>query len=73
MAEVVRDLIASLDRNEKKKEELIPVRMQAEMGKRWGNRDRLLVRMEVEGEEISRNLSRLGHCLVGRWNPRVAG
>ena len=73
MAEVVRDLIASLDRKEKKKEELIPVRMQAEMGKRWGNKDRLLVRMEVEGEEISRNLSRLGHCLVGRWNPRVAG
>ncbi|RVW75070.1 hypothetical protein CK203_055997 [Vitis vinifera] len=73
MAEVIRDLIASLDRKEKKKEELIPVRMQAEMGKRWGNRDRLLVRMEVEGEEISRNLSRLGHCLVGRWNPRVAG
>ena len=73
MAEVVRDLIASLDRKEKEKEELIPVRLQAEMGKRWGNRDRLLVRMEVEGEEISRNLSRLGHCLVGRWNPRVAG
>ena len=42
------------------------------MGKRWGNRDRLLVRVKVEGEEISRNLSRLGHCLVGRWNPRVA-
>ena len=34
MAEVIRDLIASLDRKEKKKEELIPVRMQAEMGKR---------------------------------------
>ena len=56
-----------------KKEESIPVRLQAETGKIWGNRDRLLLRMEVEGEEISRNVSRLGHCLVGRWNPRVAG
>ena len=73
MAEVVRDLIASLDKKEEKKEESIPERLQAKMGKRWGNRDRLLVRMEVEGEEINRNLSRLGHCLVGRWNPRVAG
>ena len=56
-----------------KKEELIPIRLQAETGKIWGNRDRLLVTMEVKGEEISRNVSRLGHCLVGRWNPRVAG
>ena len=47
--------------------------MQAEMGKRWGNRDRLLVRMEVEGEKISRNVNRLEHCLVEKWNPKVAG
>ncbi|RVW45830.1 hypothetical protein CK203_086255 [Vitis vinifera] len=61
-------LIARLDRREEKKEESIPVRLQAEMGKRWGNRGSLLVRMEVEGEEISRNVNRLGHCLVGKWN-----
>ena len=74
MAEVARDLIASLNKKEKKKkEESIPERLQAEMGKRWGNRDRLLVRMEIKGEAISRNLSKLGHCLVGRWNPRVPG
>ena len=73
MAEVVRDLTARIDRREEKKEEPILERMQAEMGKRWGNRDSLLVRMEVEGEEISRNVNRLGHCLVGKWNPRVAG
>ena len=65
MAEVVRDLIASLDKKEEKKEESIPERLQAKMGKRWGNRDRLLVRMEVEGEETSRNVNRLGHCLIG--------
>ena len=29
--------------------------------------------MEVEGEEISKNVNRLGHCLVGKWNPRVVG
>ena len=65
MAEVVRDLITRLDRREEKKEESIPVRLQAEMGKRWGNRGSLLVRMEVEGEETSRNVNRLGHCLIG--------
>ena len=28
--------------------------------------------MEVEGEEISRNVNRLGHYLVGKGHPRVA-
>ena len=29
--------------------------------------------MEIEGEDICRNVDRLGQCLVGKWNPRVAG
>ena len=72
MAEVIQELIASFDKKENKKEETTPGKLQVEIGKRRGNRDRHLVRVEVEEEEISRNLSRLGHCLVGRWNPRVA-
>ena len=73
MAEVLRKLIASFDKKENKKEKKTSRRLQVEMGKRLGSRDRNLVRVEVEGEEISRNLSRLEHCLVGSWNPRVAG
>ena len=73
MADVVRELIDSLDKKENTKEETTPGRLHVEMGKRWGNSDRLSIRVEVEGEEISRNMSRLGHCLVGRWSPRVAG
>ncbi|RVW75340.1 hypothetical protein CK203_052925 [Vitis vinifera] len=73
MADVVRDLIDRLDKKENTKEETTPRRLHVEMGKRWGNRDRLSVRVEIEGEEINRNMSRLGHCLVGRWSPRVAG
>ena len=73
MAEVLRKLIASFYKKENKKEEKTFGRLQVEMGKRLESRDRNLVRVEVEGEEISRNLSRLEHCLVGSWNPRVAG
>ncbi|RVW53705.1 Dolichol-phosphate mannose synthase subunit 3 [Vitis vinifera] len=42
-------------------------------GQLWRRWDSLLVRMEVEGEEISKNVNRLGHCLVGKWNPKVVG
>ena len=73
MAEVLRKLIASFYKKENKKEEKTSGRLQVEMGKRLESRDRNLVRVEVEGEEISRNLSRLEHCLVRSWNPRVAG
>ena len=73
MADVVRELIDSLDKKENTKEETTPGRLHVEMGKRWGNSDRLSIRVEVEGEEISRNMSRLGHCLVGRWSLRAPG
>ena len=35
-------------------------------------RDATRVRVEVKGEEIRGNMSRLEHCLVGKWNPRSA-
>ena len=73
MADVVRDLIDRLDKKENTKEETTPRRLHVEMGKRWGNSDRLSVRVEIEGKEINRNMSRLGHCLVGRWSLRAPG
>ena len=33
------------------------------------NKGRAVVRVEVRKEEMSRNLNKLGHCLVGFWNP----
>ncbi|KAL6322002.1 hypothetical protein AAG906_003142 [Vitis piasezkii] len=73
MAEVVRNLTTMIDRRGEKKEESTLERMKAEMGKRWENRDSLSIRVEIEGEEICENVDRLGQCLVGKWNPRVAG
>ena len=35
-------------------------------------RDATRVRVEIKEEEIRRNVSRLKHCLVGKWNPRSA-
>ena len=33
------------------------------------NKGRTVVRVEVRKEELSRNLNKLGHCLVRFWNP----
>ena len=73
MAEVVWNLTTMIDRREEKKEEPTLERRKVEMGKRWGNEDSLSVIMEIEREQICRNVDRLGQCLVGKWNPRVAG
>ena len=73
MAEAVRNLYTMIDRREEKKDEPTPERVKAEMGKRWGNRNSISARMEIKGEDICRNVDRLGQCLVGKWNPKVAG
>ncbi|RVX16046.1 hypothetical protein CK203_005479 [Vitis vinifera] len=52
MADVVRELIDSLDKKENTKEETTPGRLHVEMGKRWGNSDRLSIRVEVEGRKL---------------------
>ena len=41
----------------------------ADMVKTWGDKEPSPIRVEVGREEISRNLSRLEHCLIGTWNP----
>ncbi|RVW16721.1 hypothetical protein CK203_076389 [Vitis vinifera] len=57
MAEVLRKLIASFDKKENKKEKKTSRRLQVEMGKRLGSRDRNLVR--VEGLKGKLGLARL--------------
>ena len=39
------------------------------MVKAWGDKEPSPIRVEVGREEISRNISRLEHCLIGNWNP----
>ena len=58
-----------IDRREKKKDEPTPKRMKAEMGKRWGNRNSISTRMEIKGEDICRNVDRLGTMLGGKMEP----
>ncbi|RVW81850.1 hypothetical protein CK203_050845 [Vitis vinifera] len=47
-------------------------RSYAEMVKGSRGREGKVVRVEVRGEEISENLRKLEHCLVGSWNPSSA-
>ena len=44
-----------------------------ELVKKPWSKDSKKVRVEVKGEEISRNLNRLEHCVVGNWNPSLVG
>ena len=44
----------------------------AEMVKGSKGKEGKVVRVEVGGEEISENLCKLEHCLVGSWNPSSA-
>ena len=44
----------------------------ADTVKGWWNKGSNNIRVEVEREELSRNLSRLEHCLIGSWSPSNA-
>ncbi|RVW33150.1 hypothetical protein CK203_094837 [Vitis vinifera] len=72
MVEALHKLDVNLDNKEQKQEEMVSGRPFAEMVKGSWNNDPDLLRVEVKGEEISRNLSRLDHCLIGSWNPSFA-
>ena len=74
MAEMLRKLGVNFGKNENKQEERAMVkprmeRLYAEMVKGSRDRDSKVVKVEVRGEEISKNLCKLEHCLVGSWNP----
>ena len=73
MAEMLRNMGVATGRKENKQEEMAPVkptleRSYVEVVKMPRSRGINIVRVEVRGEEISRNLSKLEHCLVGSWN-----
>ena len=77
MAEMLRRLVGNLGKKENKQEEraMVKPRMErsyAEMVKGSRGREGKVVRVEVRGEEISENLRKLEHCLVGSWNPSSA-
>ncbi|KAL6342651.1 hypothetical protein AAG906_013057 [Vitis piasezkii] len=67
MVEMLRKMGVVTGRKESKQEELASVKPIMER-----SRGKNLVRVEVREEEISRNLSKLEHCLVGCWNPSLA-
>ncbi|KAL6338279.1 hypothetical protein AAG906_018550 [Vitis piasezkii] len=77
MAEMLQRLVGNLGKKENKQEEraMVKPRMErsyAEMVKGSRGREGKVVRVEVRGEEISENLCKLEHCLVGSWNPSSA-
>ena len=72
MVEALRKLDDSLDKEEQKQEERASGKSFADMVKGSWNKGSNTLRVEVKGEEITRNLSRLEHCLIGSWNPSSA-
>lgn len=77
MAEMLRRLVGNLGKKENKQEEraMVKPRMErsyAEMVKGLRGREGKVVKVEVKGEEISENLHKFEHCLVGSWNPSSA-
>ena len=77
MAEMLQRLVGNLGKMENKQEERAMVkprmdRSYAEMVKGSRGREGKVVRVEVRGKEISENLRKLEHCLVGSWNPSSA-
>ena len=77
MAEMIQNLVGSIGKKENKQEEKVMVKPRmdrsfAEMVKGSKGREGEVVRVEVRGKEISENLRKLEHCLVGSWNPSSA-
>ena len=58
MAEMLRKLGVNLGRKENKQEERVIGRSYVEMVKKPRSKDSKTIKVEVKGEEISRNLSR---------------
>ena len=73
MAKVVRNLFTRVERREINKDKPSPNRAPSEKGERGGRRSNIGIRMEVKEEESCRNEDRLGQCLIGKWDPKVAG
>ena len=72
MVEALRKLDSSFDKKEQQQEERVLGRSFADTVKGLWNKGSNTLRVEVEREEINRNLSRLEHCLIGSWIPSDA-
>ncbi|KAL6343680.1 hypothetical protein AAG906_025045 [Vitis piasezkii] len=72
MVEALRKLDNSFDKKEQQQEERVLGRSFADTVKGSWNKGSNTLRVEVDWEEINRNLSRLEHCLIGSWIPSDA-
>ena len=72
MVESLRNVGFWFDNKENNQEERATGKSYVEVAKGLRSRDVTRVRVEVKVEEIRSNLSRLEHCLVGKWNPSSA-
>ncbi|RVW26980.1 hypothetical protein CK203_105623 [Vitis vinifera] len=77
MVEALRQLDISTDKKEQQEEvktlgrsrpDMVKGRSFVDTVKGWWNKGFNNIRVEVEREELSRNLSRLEHCLIGSWS-----
>ena len=81
MVEALYQLDNSIDKKENQEEirvrgrpcmEMAKGRSFADAVKGGWNKGSKIIRVEVGREELSRNLSRLEHCLIGSWSPSNA-
>ena len=75
MAETLRCLGVATERKESQKDEVMPSRpilgkTFAEVVKLPRRKGRVVARVEVSKKDLSRNLNKLAHCLVGSWDPK---
>ena len=75
MVKTLRGLGVATERKESQKDEAMPLvpslgKSFAEVVKLQNCNGRSMARVEVSHKDLSRNLKRLDHCLVGSWDPK---
>ena len=76
MVETLRALGVATERKESQKDEAMPLvsnlgKSFVEVVKLQNRNGRSVARVEVSHKDLSRNLKRLDHCLVGSWDPKA--